>query len=105
LLENAYFNSRRAQLTALAALHRVPAIYDRKEIAVAGGLMSYGLNNFDMYRQFGIYTGQILQGAKPADLPVQQPTKVELVLNLKAARSLGLELPTSVLLSADEVIE
>jgi putative ABC transport system substrate-binding protein len=102
---DAYFNSRRAQLTTLAARHKVPAIYDRKDIAMAGGLMSYGLNNFDMYRQFGIYTGQILKGAKPADLPVQQPTKVELVLNLKTASSLGLELPTSVLLSADEVIE
>jgi putative ABC transport system substrate-binding protein len=102
---DAFFNSRRSQIIALAAFHKVPAVYDRKEIAMAGGLMSYGLNNFDMYRQFGIYTGQILKGAKPADLPVQQPTKVELVLNLKMAKSLGLELPTSVLLSADEVIE
>ena len=100
-----YFNSRRAQFIALAARHRLPASFDRKEIAMAGGLMSYGMNNFDMYRQVGIYTGQILKGAKPADLPVQQPTKVELVVNLKTAKSLGLELPTSVLLSADEVIE
>ena len=102
---DAYFNSRRAQFIALAARHRLPANFDRKEIAIDGGLMSYGMNNFDMYRQLGIYTGQILKGAKPADLSVQQPTKVELVVNLKTAQSLGLELPTSVLLSADEVIE
>jgi ABC-type uncharacterized transport system substrate-binding protein len=102
---DAYFNSRREQLIALAARHRLPALYDRKEIVVAGGLMSYGISNFDQYRQIGIYTGQILKGAKPADLPVQQPTKVELIVNLQVARSLGLELPTSVLLSADEVIE
>ena len=102
---DAYFNKRRAQFIALAARHGLPANFDRKEIAIDGGLMSYGMNNFDMYRQVGIYTGQILKGAKPADLSVQQPTKVELVVNLKTAKSLGLELPTSVLLSADEVIE
>jgi len=102
---DAYFNSRRAQLIALTARHRLPANYDRREIAMAGGLMSYGINNLDMYRQAAIYTGQILKGAKAADLPIQQPTKVELVVNLKTARSLGLEMPTSILLSADEVIE
>jgi ABC-type uncharacterized transport system substrate-binding protein len=82
---DAYFNKRRAQLIALAARHGLPASFDRKEIAVDGGLMSYGMNNFDMYRQVGIYTGQILKGAKPADLSVQQPTKVELFVNLKTA--------------------
>jgi len=102
---DAFFNSRRMQITTLAARHKLPAIYDRREIAMSDGLMSYGMNNFDFYRQTGIYAGQILKGAKPADLPVQQPTKVELVINLKTAKSLGLDLPTSVLLSADEVIE
>jgi putative tryptophan/tyrosine transport system substrate-binding protein len=102
---DAYFNSRRAQLIALTARHGLPANYDRREIAMAGGLMSYGINNLDMYRQAAIYTGQILKGARAADLPIQQPTKVELVANLKTAKSLGLEMPTSILLSADEVIE
>jgi putative ABC transport system substrate-binding protein len=102
---DAFFNSRRSQFTALAAHHKLPAIYDRREIAMAGGLMSYGMNYFDIYRQAGIYTGQILKGAGSAELPVQQPTKVEFVVNLKTAKSLGIELPTSVLLSADEVIE
>jgi len=102
---DSFFNSRRIQIIALAARHKLPAIYDRREIAMADGLMSYGMNNFDFYRQAGIYAGQILKGANPANLPVQQPTKVELVVNLKTAKSLGLDLPTSILLSADEVIE
>ena len=102
---DAFFNSRHAQFTALAARHKLPAIYDRREVAMADGLMSYGMNYFGFYRQAGIYAGQILKGAKPAELPVQLPTKVEFVVNLKTAKSLGLELPTSVLLSADEVIE
>ena len=102
---DAFFNSRHAQFTALAARHKLPAIYDRREVVMADGLMSYGMNYIDIYRQAGIYTGQILKGANPAELPVQLPTKVEFVVNLKTAKSLGLELPTSVLLSADEVIE
>jgi putative ABC transport system substrate-binding protein len=102
---DAFFNSRHAQFTALAARHKLPAIYDRREVAMADGLMSYGMNYIDIYRQAGIYTGQILKGAMPAELPVQLPTKVEFVVNLRTAKSLGLELPTSVLLSADEVIE
>ena len=102
---DAFFNSRHAQFTALAARHKLPSIYDRREVAMADGLMSYGMNYMDIYRQAGIYRGQILKGAKPAELPVQLPTKVEFVVNLKTAKSLGLELPTSVLLSADEVIE
>ena len=83
----------------------MPANYDRKEIAIDGGLMSYGMNNVDLYRQVGIYTGQILRGANPADFPVQQPTKVELVVNLKTARSLGLDVPLGLTAGADEVIE
>jgi putative ABC transport system substrate-binding protein len=102
---DAYFNSRRSQITTLALRHKLPAIYDRRDIATAGGLLSYGMNYFDFYRQAGIYAGQILKGAKPADLPIQQPNKVELVINLRTAKALGLELPTSILLSADEVIE
>jgi putative ABC transport system substrate-binding protein len=102
---DAFFNSRRTQLMELAKRHRLPVSYDRREIAIAGGLMSYGMNYVDFYRQAAIYTGQILKGSKPDHLPVQQPTKVELVVNLRTARALGIELPAAVLLSADEVIE
>ena len=102
---DSYFTGRRDKIIALAARHRIPTIYEQREHALAGGLMSYGTNLADGYRQAGIYTGRILKGEKPADLPVIQATKFEFVINLKTATALGLAVPNSMQLLADEVIE
>jgi putative tryptophan/tyrosine transport system substrate-binding protein len=102
---DAFFSSRSEQLGALTVRHGVPTVYDKREFAVAGGLMYYGGDITDSYRLAGVYTGRILKGDKPADLPVQQVTKVEMIINLKTAKALGLNIPEPLIGRADEVIE
>jgi putative ABC transport system substrate-binding protein len=100
-----FFDTRRDRIIGFAAQHRMPAIYQFREYAAQGGLMSYGISLPDGYRQVGIYAGEVLKGAKPADLPIVQSIKFEFVINLKAANALGIEVPAMLLARADEVIE
>jgi putative ABC transport system substrate-binding protein len=102
---DALFSSRLEQISALAMRHAVPTVYQFREFTAAGGLMSYGGNVLDAFRGAGVYTGRVLKGEKPADLPVQQVTKVELFINLKTAKALGLEVPNTLIVRADEIIE
>jgi putative ABC transport system substrate-binding protein len=102
---DAFFNCRSVQFAVLSARHRVPTIHEFRESAVAGGLISYGASISDLFHQVGVYAGKILKGEKPADLPVMQPTKFELVINLKTAKAPGIDVPATLLARADEVIE
>jgi putative ABC transport system substrate-binding protein len=100
-----FYTSRGVQFAALTAHNNIPSTYSSRDYVAVGGLMSYGADVADMFHQVGVYTGSILKGAKPADIPVEQPTKIELVVNLKTAKALGLAIPETQLLRADDVIE
>ena len=102
---DSFFNTQKEEIAALSVQYRVPTIHQYREFVAAGGLMSYGTETSDLSRQVGLYTGRILKGEKPADMPVQQATRVELTINLKTAKALGITFPLSVLGRADEVIE